>query len=160
MLPAIATTNPAPADKRHIVHLQSPARGRAHRLGIVGERILRLGNAHRQPAVAPFGVLGELWPRLVAEDRTRCAVNLHGDFADLFFERIFQRVDGLNVRGRDGLDQVDDFLGQIDSAGSAPGEGLDPGPGRALPFALGGDRFEFFCSVLRERLMATTMGTP
>jgi len=84
MLPEITTTNAAPEESEAFCDAERPAGRSAEPLGIIGQGVLRLGDADRQFSIAPFCEL--LQPRfgLLAEIHIARAVNFSARCAGFF----------------------------------------------------------------------------
>ena len=91
MSPVRATRNPAPAAISTSRTVQREAPGPAAELGVVGERVLGLGHADRQLAVAELGGLAELGCGRRQDRDAVGAVHDPGDLLDLPLGRPVQR---------------------------------------------------------------------
>ena len=125
--------------KRGVVDIECPARGRAEALGIVGQGILRFGDAYGQFSEAPFGELLKLCFGLVAEIHVARAVNLLGDTLNFFRERFVWRVEGMDGGTQIFLDGCYDFFGKFFCAGATFFESFRESAGDSVLRAVSGE---------------------
>ena len=116
MLPAIATTKPAPAESVTSLMDSVHPSGRPHGLGIVGERILRLGDAHGQPAVAERRQSLQAGPGRGLEGDASRPVDLGRDGGELLLERHGRGVKRLHARRIAGGSGRDHPVGKVGHA--------------------------------------------
>ncbi len=103
MLPAMATTKPAPLERLASVTLRVQPVGAPIFFGSSEREYCVFAIQTGSFAIAPFGVLAEFCARLLAEGCARAAVDVDHYLADFFFQGIFWSVDrlrfGLGIGG-------------------------------------------------------------
>src|ERR1035441_6609489 len=133
----------SPCGQRHVSHIEDPARWRAHELGLVRERVLRLGYTDCKPTKSPFDVSREFRLSLITQRNVRCAIDIFCNLADLLFEGIFERIDGRNLGEWVGLDKAHHLLSQCRRTSTALRKCLNYRAANSLLFTMNRDSLEF-----------------
>src|SRR5258708_21904465 len=125
--------------QRGVGDVERPAGRSAETFRIVGEGVLRFGDADGQFSITPFREVPQLRFSLLAEIHVARAVNFLRDSPNFFRERLFQGVKGMHAwRGIFG-DGIDDFFGEFFRAGAALRESFGESAGHSALRAVGGE---------------------